>query len=95
MDYELAELEGKTERLVALCQAAGADFYLSGPNAKNYIVPELFQKAGIELQYMDYSGYPTYEQCFPGFEPGVSIIDLLFNQGLDSTKYMKTPPEPN
>lgn len=93
MDYKLHNLkEGKTERLVALCQKAGADFYLSGPRAKDYLVPELFQQVGIELQYMDYSGYPTYQQSFAGFEHGVSIIDLLLNQGPDSTKYMKALP---
>ena len=34
-DYSLCE--GKSERLVNLCQQAGADAYLSGPSAKNYI----------------------------------------------------------
>lgn len=88
MDYNLTE--GKTERLVDLCKQAEATEYLSGPAAKNYINDELFSKEGIVLRYMDYSGYPEYNQLFPPFEHHVSIIDLIFNEGPDATKYMKS-----
>jgi hypothetical protein len=39
---------------------------------------------------MDYSGYPEYRQLYPPFESHVSIIDLIFNEGPDATKYMKS-----
>ena len=81
--------EGKTERLIRLCSAADGKIYLSGPSARDYIVPELFERAGIELRFADYSGYPVYPQLFGEFEPQVSIIDLLFNTGEAATKYMK------
>jgi len=86
-DYELKE--GKTERLIGLCQSAGATHYLSGPAAKDYIVPELFQQAKVELSYMDYSGYNEYPQLYGGFEQGVTILDLLFNTGPKALNYMK------
>jgi hypothetical protein len=86
-DYELKP--GKTERLVGLCQSAGATHYLSGPAAKDYIEDDLFRKAGVELEYIDYSGYPEYVQLYPGFEHGVSVVDLLFNAGPQASKYMK------
>lgn len=88
MDYQL--VEGKTERLVGLCKSAGADSYLSGPAAKDYIEPKLFQEAGVQLEYMDYSGYPPYTQLFGPFEHGVSILDLIFNEGPDAVKFMKS-----
>ncbi len=88
MDYEL--LEGKTERLVGLCKSAQATHYISGPSAKDYIVEDIFRKEGIELSYMDYSGYPEYRQLYGPFEHGVSIIDLILNEGLNATKYMKS-----
>jgi hypothetical protein len=88
MDYELAD--GKTERLVALCRQAGATEYLSGPAAKDYMDEALFEREGIALRYMDYSGYPEYEQLFPPFEHGVTVLDLIFNEGPDATKYMKS-----
>ncbi len=86
-NYELKE--GKTERLIGLCQSAGATHYLSGPAAKDYIVPELFQQAGIELSYINYAGYAEYHQLYGSFEHGVSIIDLIFNEGSNAVNFLK------
>jgi hypothetical protein len=88
MDYRLRD--GKTERLVDLCQQAGATEYISGPAAEAYIDPAQFLAAGIGLSFMDYSGYPEYAQLYPPFEHAVSIIDLLLNEGPNSTSYMKS-----
>jgi hypothetical protein len=88
MDYELAE--GKTERIVGLCQQAGARTYLSGPSARAYLNADLFAQAGIELVFFDYAGYPPYEQLYPPFVHEVSILDLLFHTGLQAPKYMLT-----
>jgi hypothetical protein len=87
MDYDLGS--GKTEKLVNLCQQLGATEYLSGPSAKNYIEPQLFVEAGIDLLYIDYSEYPEYNQLFPPFQHGVTILDLIFNEGENATRYMK------
>lgn len=87
-DYQL--VEGKTERLVGLVKAAGGDYYLSGPAAQDYIEDELFEKAGIGLAWMDYSGYPVYTQMSEPFEHGVSVLDLIFNEGPEAGKYMKS-----
>ena len=88
MDYNL--VGDKTERLVHLCQQARATEYLSGPLAKAYLDEELFRKEGIFVSYMDYSGYREYRQLYPPFESRVSIIDLIFNEGPDATRYMKS-----
>ena len=88
MDYNL--IGDKTERLVHLCQQAGATAYLSGPLAKAYLDEELFSKEGILVSYMDYSGYREYAQLYPPFQPQVSVIDLIFNEGPQATKYMKS-----
>lgn len=80
----------RTQRLVNLCRVAGATEYVSGPAARAYIEDDLFRNAGIELTYMDYSGYPEYTQLHGPFEHGVSIIDLLFNTGPDAHRYMKS-----
>lgn len=86
-DYRL--IEGKTERLVDLVKKAGGTEYISGPAAKDYIDEKLFVDAGIKLTWMDYSGYIEYPQLFPPFEHGVSVLDLIFNCGGDSRRYMK------
>lgn len=88
MDYQI--VEGKTERLVALCKQAKATEYLSGPAAKSYMDENLFKQEGIKLNYIDYSEYPEYDQLSPPFEHGVSIIDLIFNEGPNFSQYMKS-----
>jgi WbqC-like protein family len=83
-------LEGKNERLISLCEAAGATEYLSGPAAKEYIQEEMFLTKGITVRWMEYSGYQEYPQFHPPFEHGVSILDLLFHTGNDAKEYMKS-----
>lgn len=87
-DFTLAD--GKTERLVELCKQLGATDYLSGPAAKDYIQPHLFEQADIHLHYFDYSGYLPYRQLHGAFVHEVSVLDLLFNEGADARRYLKT-----
>jgi hypothetical protein len=81
--------DGRTERLIDLCQQAGASEYLSGPSASGYIDRSLFSAAGIDLHFADYSGYPEYEQPHPPFEHAVSVLDLLFCTGPQALSFMK------
>jgi hypothetical protein len=90
IDSKNYKLEGDpTERLVSVCKQAGAQIYLSGPAAKNYLREELFSQEGLTVEWMNYNDYPEYPQLYPPFAHGVSIIDLLFNVGNDSRQYMK------
>jgi len=88
MDYDL--IGDKTERLVHLCQQAGATAYVSGPSAKAYLNEGLFRSEGIAVSYMDYSGYREYPQLYPPFQSQVSIVDLIFNEGPQATDYMNS-----
>ncbi len=84
------EIEGEpTERLVQICQQAGAQTYLSGPAAGAYLDETQFAEAGIAVEWFDYHGYPEYNQLFGEFVHGVSVLDLLLNCGPDSPDYMK------
>ncbi|MGL4191292.1 MAG: WbqC family protein [Vibrio sp.] len=87
-DYEL--MEGQTEKLLGICKQAGADVYLSGPAAKDYFDETLAEKMGIRVEWMDYSGYPEYQQLHPPFEQGVTILDLIFNEGSNAKHFMKS-----
>jgi hypothetical protein len=86
-----SQIEGvsgaKTERLISVLQKVGATHYISGPSAQDYIEEELFQAAGISLEYMRYD-YPEYPQLYPPFDPQVSILDLLFMTGPDALSYI-------
>lgn len=85
----------KSERLLGMCKQAGATRYLSGPTARSYLDEELFQKEGIELCWMDYSGYQPYRQLHPPFELHVSIVDLLLNKGVEARKYFESADSRN
>lgn len=77
----------KTDRLIQILKAVGADEYISGPAAKDYIEEEKFKDAGIRLEYMQYN-YPEYPQLYPPYDDKVSIIDLLFMTGPNALKFI-------
>ena len=83
----------KTDRLIDLLKKSGATDYVSGPSAADYLDPEAFRSAGIQLWYKSYS-YPPYTQLWGAFEGGVSSIDLLFNEG-EKAKEMIQSQEPD
>lgn len=87
-DYEPGD-DGKTARLVNLCRQAGGSEYISGPSAKDYIEEHAFADAGIRLSWFDYAGYPAYRQMWGTYTHQVSILDLLFNCGKQSPRYMR------
>lgn len=71
----------KTDLLVAICRAVGATTYLSGPSGRDYLVPEKFRDAGIELAF-EHFVHPVYAQL--GGRPFVShlsALDALLNLG--------------
>jgi len=86
-DY--AARDGRNERLIDLCRAAGATAYLSGPSARDYLDEDAFAQAGVAVEWADYSGYPEYPQLYPPFEHAVTALDLLFCTGPDARRYLK------
>lgn len=86
-DYRL--VDGKSERLADLCVQAGADEYVSGPAARDYIDTAVFERHNIGLRWFDYAGYPAYPQLWGDFVHGVTVLDLLFNCGPDAPRYMR------
>ncbi len=86
-----SQIEGidghRTDRLIQILKRVGADHYLSGPSAKEYIEAEKFKEAGIGLEYMEYQ-YPDYPQLYPPFDPQVSVLDLLFMTGKEALGFV-------
>lgn len=83
-------MQNKSSRVLELLKKVGANIYLSGPAARNYLDEKQFEDAGIQIEWMDYGGYPEYDQLYPPFEHNVSIIDLLFNTGDAARTYLKS-----
>jgi hypothetical protein len=86
-DYDLTG--DKTERLVNLCKQTGATEYISGPAAKAYLDVSILKSSEIQLSWFDYNGYRPYPQLWGIFTNEVSILDMLFNCGKNTTKFMK------
>lgn len=79
----------KTDRLIKLLKYVGADEYISGPSAKSYIDINQFRESKIKLHYMRYR-YPEYSQSWSEFVDGVSIIDVIANNGMQSKDYINS-----
>lgn len=79
----------KTERLIALLGRLGADTYLSGPSAEDYIDPEQFRARNIRLEYKTYD-YAPYPQLWGEFVVAVSVLDLIANTGPDASKHLRS-----
>lgn len=80
----------KAEGVKEILEKSGAEIYLCGPSAKNYLADDFIGTLSSKIVWMDYSGYPEYSQLYPPFDHNVSIIDLIFNEGPNSTNFMKT-----
>lgn len=73
------------ELLVAQLQEVGATHYLSGIGASDYMQPERFAQAGIEVIWQQFT-HPIYPQQFGGFLPNLSSLDVLFNCGIAESR---------
>ncbi len=83
-------VEGQKDVLILnLCRAVGATHYLSGPLGREYLREPLFSEAGIQVIYHDYQ-HPRYPQRYPGFEPNMSVVDLVFNTGAKSWEILSS-----
>ncbi len=79
-----------TDRLLRLMEATGADHFISGPTARDYIDEGKLAAAGVSLEYMVYDRceYPEYEQLHPPYDARVSVLDLLFMKGGEAGEFI-------
>ncbi len=77
----------KDDKLIEICKQLDATTYLSGPAAKGYIGIEKFKRENIGLEYIIYD-YPEYYQLHGTFNHFLSVLDVLFNCGIESHKYI-------
>lgn len=84
------ELTGeKTARLIQLLTKMKATCYVSGPAAQAYIETSAFIDNRIGLHYKSYD-YPPYPQLGGGFEPAVTVLDLIANLGPESRNFIRS-----
>jgi hypothetical protein len=76
-DYPIAG--NKTDMLISMCEAAGADHYLSNEGSRDYVDEKGMADVGIQHCWQIFE-HPVYDQSHT-FMPNLSVIDLLFNVG--------------
>ena len=84
------DVEGRqSHKLLGLLQQLEATTYITGHGARTYLDHELFERQGIEVAYMDYQRQ-AYAQLHGGFDPHVSVLDLIANRGWDGVDVIKS-----
>jgi hypothetical protein len=82
---ELTADGAKSDLILNLCRAVGADTLLAGfGGSRRYLDVEAFAREGVRIQWHQFT-HPEYRQCGPQpFIPGLAALDLLFNCGPQS-----------
>jgi len=65
-----------TNRLVELVKQFKGTIYLTGTGSKSYLDESLFLKENIKVKWHDFTP-PSYNQLYNGFEPMLSILDMM------------------
>jgi hypothetical protein len=75
------------ERLARIMRAVAPEggVYLSGKGGSDYQSPETFSNAGYKLRYAEFQ-HPEYARGDEPFLAGLSVLDALFNVGVDATR---------
>ena len=79
----------RSEMLVNLSKQVGASAYVGGMGgSRRYLDVELFESNGIRVVWHEFE-HPRYKQIgTKAFIPGLSAIDLLFNHGEESRRFL-------
>lgn len=81
----------RTDLLAEVCSALGATAYLSPLGSAEYLLGEreILAGRGIDVTFQHYE-HPVYKQLFPPFQPYASALDLLFNEGDDALRIIRS-----
>lgn len=85
-DIKTEETE-KNSKVIEITKKVGGTSYLSGQAAKDYIQPQMFTDAEVELQWHEFP-HPEYPQLHGEFLSHLSILDALFNIGSQETRQL-------
>ena len=83
------------EHVGAICEAVGADTYLSPVGAETYLREDMeaFDRRGIAVWLQEYE-HPIYAQRYSPFIPYASGIDLIFNEGSEAPEVLRAGRRP-
>jgi len=76
------------ERLIAITGYFGGDAYLAGSGGHDYMDLGKYGDAGVEVIFQEYR-HPVYPQLWGDFEPFMSVVDLIYNRGLEALEIIR------
>ncbi|MGW8379830.1 WbqC family protein [Streptomyces sp. ODS28] len=71
-----------------LCREFGADTFIAGPQARDYLDREAVARDGVRVEFFSYA-HPEYPQLHGGFTSHLSALDLLVNCGPGAADVLK------
>jgi len=74
------------ELLIAIIKNCGGDVYLAGLGGKKYMDENLYHENNISIIYNTVTEKPYPQVNGRDFIPNLSVIDMMFNIGIDETK---------
>jgi len=88
VDVEQLGVGGRgSARVLEIVRALGGTTYVTGHGAARYLDHEAFERAGVEVAYMDYRREP-YPQSHGAFTPYVTGLDLVAHRGRDGIRHV-------
>jgi hypothetical protein len=73
------------QRVIELCRVFGADAYHNAIGGRAIYDGEVFARHGVALRFVETLAH-TYPQGTEPFSPNLSILDVLFNCGIERTR---------
>lgn len=92
---KLGQRGKRTELLANICSELGATEYISPAGSAAYLLgeQELLTSRHIEVLFHHYE-HPVYRQVYKPFMPYASVVDLMFNEGEDALKIVRSGRKP-
>ena len=73
------------QKVIALCKAVGADTYVNAIGGMELYTRDKFRSCGLGLNFIK-SNFYAYRQLGDAFVPGLSIIDVMMFNSLETIK---------
>lgn len=86
---ELGIRKKGSDRLLEICKSLNAKTYFSGRYGTNFIKEKDFTDNKIQIKFQEYN-LCKYQQKYKPFIPDLSTLDVLFNNGEQSKKIIKS-----
>jgi hypothetical protein len=76
----------KSDLNLNICKILDATVYLSGQGGKNYMNIDSFAKENIQVVFQEFKHFSYPQINSVEFIPGISILDMFFNCGLERSR---------